>query len=477
MELANVTSDISLLSLLSNVMIFGSMSSFIFGCNTRNIFAGTTATVNIFNCTSIAQYIFGQSGTICKNTVAVTDSGISAFTGSFNAASTNNATYDGTAPGSNAIDLGAINPHFIISETNGSNPFDYRVVPTSALIGAGVDSGITADIDNQAISGSFPVGCSNGIALSSYATAANVIEGVDRGDGTLGTYHEATTEEVQDGVLFGPSSSYEGTYDPITGNYTDPGVSNVINDTSYTFAADEKTGTYAPAPESKVELNYQYGAGGTEYTGSYSPSLPTAPTLTITDSADGTGGAYTIASGEVTAVNKIYYFADAVDVSSTLIASRTGNGSGTVKITTMGTYWFYCITQTSGGYNISNLVRVTLTDGSDVSVSEEEDYIYDEGQQITVETRAQTIGARGARTSTWTTANTIWGWKQPTSSAIRIKYEERGILVTSKVFVAENPSVTEGDRLDISGTKFLVRGVVDQSGTGTLWRIDCEEVK
>ncbi len=45
--------------------------------------------------------------------------------------------------------------------------------------------------------------------------AASVIEAVD-GDGAnapaTGTYHEATVAEVQDGVMFGPASAYEGEY-------------------------------------------------------------------------------------------------------------------------------------------------------------------------------------------------------------------------------------------------------------------------
>jgi len=40
---------------------------------------------------------------------------------------------------------------------------------------------------------------------------ANVIEG-DTTNGSAGTYHEATVGEVQDGVMFGPASEYEGTY-------------------------------------------------------------------------------------------------------------------------------------------------------------------------------------------------------------------------------------------------------------------------
>lgn len=366
------------------------------------------------------------------------------------------------------------NPLFI--NAGGYTPADYALQSTSPALPA------NQTLQNNALySGNkldpITFGSWSNYVSPTYAAAANVLEGVDRGDGTLGIYHEATTAEVKDGTLFGPSSSYEGTYDPVTGNYTDPGVSNVINDTSYYFGGLQKTGTFASPPTTKVELGYGYGAGGTEYTGTYSPTLPTAPTLAVVNDADGTGATYTISSGESGATNNVYYFEDAETSTSVLGGARAGNGTGSISITTDGDYWFYCRTQTSGGYNLSNLVRVRITNDSNTSISEEEDYIYDEGQQITVETRSQEIGTRAERIDTWTTSDTIWGWKQPTSSALRTQYEERGILVTCKVFVAEDPVATEGDRLDIGGTKYLVRGVVDQSGTGTLWRIDCEEVK
>lgn len=45
-----------------------------------------------------------------------------------------------------------------------------------------------------------------------FPAVGNVIEAVDRGDGTVGTYHEATVAEVQSGVTFGPSQTYTGTY-------------------------------------------------------------------------------------------------------------------------------------------------------------------------------------------------------------------------------------------------------------------------
>ena len=56
--------------------------------------------------------------------------------------------------------------------------------------------------------------------LALEVAAANLLEGV--GNGTVtGTYHEAAVAEVKDGIMFGPASAYEGTYDhyPIIGGH------------------------------------------------------------------------------------------------------------------------------------------------------------------------------------------------------------------------------------------------------------------
>ena len=68
-------------------------------------------------------------------------------------------------------------------------------------------------------------------------------------------------------------------------------------------------------------------------------------------------------------------------------------------------------------------------------------------------------------------------WRQPMSSAERIMYERREISVDSKVFVAVNPNIAEGDRLEMSDGNYIVRGVVDQAGTGEIWRLNVEKVR
>lgn len=67
-----------------------------------------------------------------------------------------------------------------------------------------------------------------------------------------GTYHEATVGEVQDGVMFGPASAYEGTYDPITGAYTDPGKAYVVVGHDYTFAGVSQVAEYPTTATSQA---------------------------------------------------------------------------------------------------------------------------------------------------------------------------------------------------------------------------------
>lgn len=67
-----------------------------------------------------------------------------------------------------------------------------------------------------------------------------------------GTYHESTTGEVQSGVTFGPASAYTGTYDPVTGNYTDPGKAWVVVGHNYTFAGVSQTAEYPTTATSQA---------------------------------------------------------------------------------------------------------------------------------------------------------------------------------------------------------------------------------
>jgi hypothetical protein len=49
--------------------------------------------------------------------------------------------------------------------------------------------------------------------LSQLIGLGDIIEGVGRGDGGVGTYHEATVAEVRAGVTFGAASVLVGTFE------------------------------------------------------------------------------------------------------------------------------------------------------------------------------------------------------------------------------------------------------------------------
>ena len=92
-----------------------------------------------------------------------------------------------------------------------------------------------------------------------YADAADVRSGTDRGDGTLGTLSVPTASQVLNGVAI----------DATTGNVVLPAVGDV--QTSVTFGASSGlTGTFAVPTEAQVQSGVGFGAAGTEFTGSLS---------------------------------------------------------------------------------------------------------------------------------------------------------------------------------------------------------------
>ncbi len=99
---------------------------------------------------------------------------------------------------------------------------------------------------------------------------ANTKVGVS-GDGGTGTYDgsdrwsDPGVENVESGVEYKANSATDnrtGTYDPVTGNYTDPGESNVISPTAYTFAGDAKVGTLEVGGMSLAQLQGELDTRG-----------------------------------------------------------------------------------------------------------------------------------------------------------------------------------------------------------------------
>jgi hypothetical protein len=85
--------------------------------------------------------------------------------------------------------------------------------------------------------------------ISNVVAAAYVIEGHDNyTGGDAGTYHEATTTEVQDGVTFGAAEALTGTYDPMAA-------------------------AVFPAAANVSDVETAYGPTGAEYAGSLDLSL------------------------------------------------------------------------------------------------------------------------------------------------------------------------------------------------------------
>jgi len=148
----------------------------------------------------------------------------------------------------------------------------------------------------------------NGVMHTPTATvpaAAKVYSGTHYGvggNGSTGTLHasnlhsgagapgvDLTVAVLKSGVTV---DNVTGTYDPVTGNYTDPGKDNVLTGHNYTFggvtqtamltlptasqviagvsfgvAGNGTTGIVTLPPQGKVQNDTSYGAAGTQFTG------------------------------------------------------------------------------------------------------------------------------------------------------------------------------------------------------------------
>jgi hypothetical protein len=128
---------------------------------------------------------------------------------------------------------------------------------------------------------------------------------------------------------------------------------------------------------------------------------------------------------------------------------------------------------------LSNVVLADVTDSTTISDTEEEQYIREHGQQMTVQTRSVT-NVNGERRPSWANSTTIYGWRQPVSSTIRVQYARRELVVTHSVYFADDPGCTEGDRITIGSSNHMVRGckpnTKDAVGSDRLWRVDVEEL-
>lgn len=65
---------------------------------------------------------------------------------------------------------------------------------------------------------------------------------------------------------------------------------------------------------------------------------------------------------------------------------------------------------------------------------------------------------------------------QPASAATIEWYQRRDIVVTHRVYCAEQIDSQQGDTIAIGTRRLVVRGIRDVAGMGHLWEIDCEEL-
>lgn len=97
--------------------------------------------------------------------------------------------------------------------------------------------------------------------------------------------------------------------------------------------------------------------------------MPVAtPTLAITDLANGTGATATVSGATGGTTNTLYSQSVDGEIGTstwTSRGSRSGNGSISVALTTMGYYWWKLVSTDGSTADVSNLVYQPLTNGSD----------------------------------------------------------------------------------------------------------------
>lgn len=101
--------------------------------------------------------------------------------------------------------------------------------------------------------------------------------------------------------------------------------------------------------------------------GAGAAAIPTAPTLAVSDNADGTGGVATISGGDAGSTHTVYSQTVDGELGTSTWTSRgsvTGNGTVAVTPTADRYYWWYAKAVLSGSQSISNLVYQPITSGA-----------------------------------------------------------------------------------------------------------------
>lgn len=355
--------------------------------------------------------------------------------------------------------------------SNKLNIEDYRVVLGSTnTVDAGDNiAGVDYDIDgNPTGVGTTPIGCSSGVI----AIDADVV--LDSFDG--GNYTAYNVNSILDSASGGVGGA-------VPGKATLPAAAEVWDGASdYGVFAALTTPTYEAALEAVVSQGTgQYGGDGTQFTPSFvcpTPSEPTGPTLVITDQETGDAATATVSNADALSTNKVYGKSPDDD-NWTLLATVSVNGSEGFGGLSVAEWEFYVLSianDTGQAIGADGIIVQQISDGSDISTNAVEDAIREYGETMIIEAATEVKQPDLSRKTTWSTRSTMFGWLQPTSSALRIKYEQRQLVVTNKILIAIEPSASEGDRVNIDSVYYLIRGVVNQSGVDVMWRLDVERV-
>lgn len=194
---------------------------------------------------------------------------------------------------------------------------------------------------------------------------------------------------------------------------------------------------------------------------------PTRPTITFTDTADGTGGTLTVSGSDALTTNTPYYSDDGV----TFIAIGVpcvGDDDIAIALT-VGTYYFFVYSD-NGEINVSNILMASVTDNT-VTASTGlpgEGLINRFGSSYSIQHYDETLKA-------WTTDSTKTVWIQPASSKDIIVHERRGIHVDHKGYLSSDPEANEGYRLYSATRVFNIVGIKNVLEMGKLFQIFLEE--
>lgn len=281
-----------------------------------------------------------------------------------------NASTDATASGTGSqASIAAATIAAIADSADYLGVSDYRLLPTSTLRDDGTDAGLTEDIDGNALSTTFPIGCSAGCYLpgndlskvlttatppGTYTPVAvgNVRVGVAVGVGGTGTLDLPAVSDVRDGVEFDAASK--------TGTVVLPNEVQVLDGVGFGADGTEYEGNVIIPSVDDVKGGVFFGPNGT-LEGDYQATIPNAPTITWSDQEDGTGLTVSV-DGDAGATNALYY-KRITDENWTLATSAVGDIANFDLACATGQWLLLATSTTAGGINcVTQLASASNSD-------------------------------------------------------------------------------------------------------------------